>query len=99
MVAASLNAGRIRETSHNWFILTGELSMPLNIGIVGCGLIGRKRAAALAGGRLALCCDVDGARAQALADAHAGAAAVNDWHAAVNSPDIDIVVVATTHDM
>jgi len=73
--------------------------MPLNIGIVGCGLIGRKRAAALAGGRLALCCDVDAVRAQALAEAHAGAAAVTDWHSVVNSPDIDIVVVATTHDM
>ena len=73
--------------------------MPLNIAIIGCGLIGRKRAAALAGGRLAVCCDVDCGRAQALAAAHPGAEAAADWRAAVVSPDIDIVIVATTHDM
>ena len=73
--------------------------MPLNIAIIGCGLIGRKRAASLAGGRLAICCDVDGGRAQALAAAHPGAEAATDWRAAAALPDIDIVIVATTHDM
>ncbi|MGO4883170.1 MAG: Gfo/Idh/MocA family protein [Bryobacteraceae bacterium] len=73
--------------------------MPLNIAIVGCGLIGHKRAQALAGARLALCCDVDGGRARALAAAHPGAEAATDWHCAVASPGIDIVIVAATHDM
>jgi predicted dehydrogenase len=73
--------------------------MPLNIAIVGCGLIGTKRAQSLAGGRLALCCDLDRARALALAAAHPGAETVTDWRAAVISPGIDIVAVATTHDM
>jgi len=73
--------------------------MPLNIAIAGCGLIGKKRAQSLAGARLALCCDLDRDRAQGLATAHPGAEVVTDWHTAANSPDIDIVIVATTHDM
>ncbi|HLY17885.1 MAG TPA: Gfo/Idh/MocA family oxidoreductase [Bryobacteraceae bacterium] len=73
--------------------------MPLNVAIAGCGLIGRKRARALAGARLAMCCDVDGARAQALAASHPGAEAITDWRAAVSSPDVDLVIVATMHDM
>src|ERR1035441_5795228 len=73
--------------------------MPLNIAIVGCGLTGSKRAQSLAGARLALCCDLDLVRAQALADAHPGAEPATDWHAVAASPEIDIVIVATTHDM
>ena len=73
--------------------------MPLNIAIIGCGLIGRKRAQALAGSRLAICCDVDGGRAEALAAAYPGAVAASDWRAVAASPEIDAVIVATTHDM
>jgi len=73
--------------------------MPPNIAIIGCGLIGTKRAQSLAGARLGVCCDVDYERAQEIAAAHPGAVPVTDWHAAVTSPDIDIVIVATTHDM
>ena len=73
--------------------------MPLNIAIVGCGLFGRKRAGSLPGARLAMCCDIDLGRAQALAAAHPGAEPVTDWCAAAASPDIDIVIVATTHEM
>ena len=32
---------------------------PMRVAIVGCGLIGRKRAAALAGARLVACADLD----------------------------------------
>lgn len=73
--------------------------MPFNIAIVGCGLIGSKRASSLAGARLALCCDLERERAMALAAAHPGAETVADWHSAVTAADIDIVIVATTHDM
>lgn len=73
--------------------------MPLNIAIAGCGLIGTKRAQSLEGARLAICCDVDRGRAQALAAAYPGAAAATDWRAVTASPDIDIVIAATTHDM
>src|ERR1039457_4459911 len=98
MVAASLYAGRIRETSHKSVILTGGLPMPANIAIVGCGLIGSKRAQSLAGARLGICCDLDRGRALALAAAHPGAEIVADWRTAVALPDIQIVIVATTHD-
>ena len=66
--------------------------------IVGCGLIGRKRAQALAGCPLTICCDTDAGRAESLAREH-GALALADWRAAATHPEADIVVVATTHNM
>src|SRR6476646_7491837 len=67
--------------------------------IIGCGLIGRKRAAALAGCRLSVCCDRVADRAEALAGTATGAVALTDWQAAVIRPDVDVVLIATTHDM
>ena len=73
--------------------------MSLGVAIVGCGLIGRKRAATLGGARLVACADLDLARAESLARASAsGAVAPVDWRAAVARPDVDIVVVATTNE-
>src|ERR1051326_6743782 len=66
--------------------------------IIGCGLIGRKRSQALAGCRLTVCCDALADRAEALAKP-AGAVALTDWQAAVTRADVDIVLVATTHNM
>jgi predicted dehydrogenase len=65
---------------------------------VGCGLIGRKRASALAGARLVACADVVPARAEALARTAPGAAAFADWHDALAAPEVSAVVVATLHD-
>ena len=67
--------------------------------VIGAGLIGQKRAANLEGCKLAVCCDSVLARAETLARSHAGAEAVSDWKAVVARTDIDIVIVATTHDM
>jgi predicted dehydrogenase len=69
----------------------------MNVGIVGCGLIGRKRARALGQGKLVACSDAVFDRAQALAAEH-GAQAVGDWREMVSRPEVQIVVVATTHD-
>jgi predicted dehydrogenase len=66
--------------------------------IIGCGLIGQKRAQALAGVTLTICCDTVRDRAEALAS-RTGAQAVTDWQSAVASPDADVVIVATTHDI
>ncbi len=67
------------------------------VAIVGCGLIGEKRARVLAPGSLRVACDRDPGRAARLATAF-GAEHANDWHAVVERPDIDIVIVATSHD-
>lgn len=69
------------------------------VAIVGCGLIGQKRARSLAGCRLAVCCDTLPDKAEALARTAPGAVASADWQAVVKSPDVDVVLVATTHDM
>jgi predicted dehydrogenase len=66
--------------------------------IIGCGLIGQKRAKALAGARVTVCCDVVAERAEALAQLY-GARATTDWKAAAASDEADIVFAATTHDM
>lgn len=67
--------------------------------IVGCGGIGAKRARAIPGATLAVCCDVVKSRAESLARLSPGAVAVSDWREAVSRQDVDIVIVATTHDL
>jgi predicted dehydrogenase len=69
------------------------------VAIVGCGLIGHKRAQALGGASLVVCADIDESRAQALARSTPGAAATTDWRAAIARADVTIVIVATTNDM
>jgi predicted dehydrogenase len=70
----------------------------LNIGIIGCGLIGQKRAAALgAGGKLVACADTHLARAKTLAKKF-NAEAYDTWQALIARKDIDAVVIATLHD-
>jgi len=68
--------------------------------IVGCGLIGGKRAktATAAGIEVAVCCDPVVARAEELARTLPSAEATADWHAAVARNDINVVFIATPHD-
>ena len=69
----------------------------VNIAIIGCGAIGQKRAAALAGCSLVSCADNDLPRAERLARIAGNCAAVADWRKAIERPDVDLVVVATPH--
>jgi len=69
----------------------------MRVGIIGCGLIGKRRAAALAGGTLVACADTDLERAGALA-ARATARATADWREVTEARDLDLVVIATPHD-
>ena len=69
----------------------------LRIGIVGAGLIGRKRAAALPDGKLVAVSDLSFAAASSLAEKY-GAEVERDWTALVLRADIDAVIVATTND-
>jgi predicted dehydrogenase len=68
------------------------------VAIVGCGLIGQKRARSLGPCRLLLCCDKLPERAQELAGRFPGAEVETDWMAAVKHPGVGIVIVATMHD-
>ena len=69
-----------------------------NVAIVGCGLIGRKRAGALGAARLVACADVDRDRADALAATVHGATASDDWRATVAQSDVDVVIVSTVNN-
>jgi len=71
----------------------------MRVGIVGCGLIGGKRAKSLEQCRLVAVADIDQARAQKLAAQYAPCAALENWEALVRRDDIDLVIVATTNDM
>jgi predicted dehydrogenase len=70
----------------------------LGVAIVGCGLIGQKRAKALGDSRLIACADLQIERAQALARTY-DAAASADWQEVIQRPNVDIVIVATTNHM
>lgn len=68
------------------------------VAIVGCGLIGKKRAAALGEAELLACADLVHERAVSLS---AGTRAVptTDWRVAIDRDDIDIVIVATVNNL
>jgi predicted dehydrogenase len=68
------------------------------VAIVGCGLIGRKRATALGPARLVACADVDQSRARALASLYPDVTAADSWEQVLTRSDVDIVIVATTND-
>jgi predicted dehydrogenase len=70
----------------------------LRVAIVGCGFIGQKRARSMPGATLTVCCDPNVERAHQVARP-SGAAVTTSWREAATSPDADVVVVATTHDM
>ncbi len=71
--------------------------MSFGVGIIGCGLIGQKRAKALGEGRLVACADIEEARAKALAG-NSGAKVFGDWPGLLALPEVEIVVIATLHD-
>jgi len=68
----------------------------LRVGIVGCGLMGRKRAAALGEDRVVAVCDVDPERARDLAAATGAEVAAGIDGVLERAPDV--VIVATSHD-
>jgi predicted dehydrogenase len=68
------------------------------VAIIGCGLIGHKRAGALCAARLVTCADLSRERADKLAASVAGCTAATDWRVAVSDPAVSIVIIATLHD-
>ena len=76
------------------------LDRPLSFAIIGCGLIGKKRAAAISqvpGARLRYACDLDPARATALAESHPGCSAVTDLQIALADKELGAVIVSTVN--
>jgi predicted dehydrogenase len=70
----------------------------MNVAIIGCGLIGQKRAKSLSMARLVACADTNLARAEQLAHTAPDCTALTDWREAVARPDVALVIVATPHD-
>jgi predicted dehydrogenase len=68
----------------------------MRLTIIGCGLIGGKRAAAAAGHEIVAVCDPDQGRREKLASL-SSARAIADWREAV-AVEADAVMIATPHD-
>ena len=71
--------------------------MSFGVGIVGCGLVGQKRARSLGEGRMIACADINEGKAKALAG-NSEAKVFTDWRRLLALPEVDIVVIATLHD-
>ena len=68
------------------------------VGIIGCGLIGQKRATHLgSGGRFIGCADTNLSRAQQLAFRYSGKT-YTDWADLLADSEIDLVIISTLHD-
>ena len=70
------------------------------VAVVGCGVIGRRRAEVVRStglGTVIAAADLDPARAAEIASA-CGCDAAADWHDAVRRDDVDVVIVATPHN-
>jgi predicted dehydrogenase len=78
--------------------MLGKGEMPPSFAIIGCGLIGHKRLSSLKPGQLAVACDIDGNRAEALAKI-AGESVRSTTNVAdvLADPAINAVVVATAN--
>jgi predicted dehydrogenase len=71
--------------------------MSFGIGIIGCGLIGQKRAKALGEGCLVACADINEVCARMLAG-KSKTKVFSDWRGLLALPEVDIVVIATLHE-
>jgi predicted dehydrogenase len=69
-----------------------------SVGIIGCGLIGNKRAKALgARGSLIACADIDFEKAKKLAGYY-NAKPFSNWQKLIKLADLDIIIISTLHD-
>lgn len=72
--------------------------LPLRAAIVGCGLIGQRRAHSMPGAEVVACADIDERKARALAGSLDGCRAFADWRLMLDEVACDVVIVATLHD-
>ena len=76
-----------------------HMGSELRIGIIGCGLIGTKRAKHIINASVVACADHVMEKSIALASSFAGCQALSSWQSLIAMPDIDVVIVATPHHM
>jgi predicted dehydrogenase len=70
-----------------------------NVGIIGCGMIGHKRSISLdEGSQVSVCCDIQLSKAKQLAEEFGGDVC-EQWQQVVDSDEVDILVIATTHNL
>lgn len=72
--------------------------MSERVAIIGCGLIGQKRAAHLPEGSVTMVCDVNLEKAQSLAGRLPGAVACDSAEKGATSDAVDVVMIATLND-
>jgi predicted dehydrogenase len=70
---------------------------PIRVAIVGCGLIGQRRARTLTDAKLVACADIDFSKARSLAGT-VGGDAFDNWHDMLDRVPCNIVIVSTLHD-
>ena len=73
--------------------------MTLGVAIIGCGLIGQKRAKALGSARLMACADIQIERSNSLGRAFNAQLVTQNWEEAISHPEVDVVIVATTNNL
>lgn len=69
------------------------------VAIIGCGLIGQKRAKNLQKVRLVACSDLDMAKANTLAQQYQDVVTTTNWREIIDNPEVSIVIVAATNNM
>ena len=71
----------------------------MRIALIGCGYIGKKRLLALdAEDVLVGVSDIDDARARQVADTRKGVRVFSTWEEAVDSPEVETLIISTTND-
>jgi predicted dehydrogenase len=75
------------------------VGLNMNVGLVGCGLIGTKRALSLGQHDLIYAVDCDIQRAEAVAALKSQVKVSTDFNDILKDPCIDIVIISTSNDM
>jgi predicted dehydrogenase len=69
----------------------------MNVGIIGCGLIGQKRADSIKGARLVACVDTDINKAEKFAKKNGDIPFFKDAQELLGNDNLDIVIICTPH--
>ena len=67
------------------------------VALIGCGLVGQKRLNLLPPGSVTMACDLNLGRAEQLAKKSPGCEFTDSVEKAVNSPNVDVVMIATVN--